>query len=371
MAVTRQRVRVVLGALWFLDGLLQLQRSMFTEGFAHQVLAPAGNGQPWFVSAPVALTARLVTEHPVPWDVGFAAIQLGLGIGLLMPRLVRPALVASIAWSFGVWWLGEGLGGLAGGHADLLTGAPGAVLLYAVLALAVWPRSGADGVEHEALPSVLALAWAGFWITGATLRLLPGQASSAAIATEISSSSSGAPRWLEQLDHTVSAAVAPVGVGIVVAWVVICLAVGMGALQGGVPRQVAVSVGIVAATAFWVVGQGFGQPWTGMATDPNTSPLVVLMAVALLGIGAPAPAHGRHRRAAEQAGLQPAPSRAGVEAAGVPAGDFAAASVNFWSAPELWRARQDAADNWVPAAQPPVAPGAAGPTEPEYVSAGR
>ncbi len=31
-------------------------------------------------------------------------------------------------------------GGLASGNASLVTGAPGSVLLYAVLALAVWPQ---------------------------------------------------------------------------------------------------------------------------------------------------------------------------------------------------------------------------------------
>jgi hypothetical protein len=372
MAVTRHRVRVVLGALWILDGLLQLQRSMFTSGFGREVLAPAGVGQPWFVSEPVALTSRLVAEHPIPLDLGFAAIQLGLGIGFLVPRLVRPALIASIAWAFGVWWLGEGLGGLAGGHADLLTGAPGAVLLYALLAFAVWPRPGIDGSEHGPLPGVLALAWAGFWITGAVLRLLPGQASSHAIAGEISSSATGAPGWLQQLDQSVAAAVAPVGVAVVVGWVVVCVAVGVGGLRGGASRQAAASVGIVLATLFWIVGQSFGQPWTGMATDPNTSPLVVLMSVALIGIGAPAKARGRHRRAAQPASPRPVSSRAGSDTSVVPSSDFVTTTVNVWSAPELWRVRQAAAvGNWAPGPGSPEARGVVEPAEPEYASAGQ
>ena len=360
MAVTRHRVRIALGALWILDGLLQLQRSMFTARFAHQVLAPAGDGQPWFVSEPVSLTSRLIAEHPVPWDVGFAAIQLGLGIGFLVPRLVRPAIVASVGWAFGVWWLGEGLGGMAGGHADVLTGAPGAVLLYAVLAVAVWPLPGTDGRDREPLPGALTLAWAGFWVLGAVLRLLPGQATSAAIAGEISSSSAGAPGWLQRIDHAAAAAVAPAGMSLIVAWVLVCLAVGLGGLLGGVPRQVAATLGIIVASSFWVLGQAFGQPWTGAATDPNTAPLVVLMAVALLGVESSAQARGRHRRGAPAAAPVPALGGVPVATSVVPAMDFTPAFANAWSAPELWRARQptDAA-NWALAA--PTLPPPGGP----------
>ena len=372
MAVTRHRVRIALGALWILDGLLQLQRSMFTARFAHQVLAPAGDGQPWFVSEPVSLTSRLIAEHPVPWDVGFAAIQLGLGIGFLVPRLVRPAIIASVGWAFGVWWLGEGLGGMAGGHADVLTGAPGAVLLYAVLAVAVWPLPGTDGRDREPLPGALTLAWAGFWVLGAVLRLLPGQATSAAIAGEISSSSAGAPGWLQRIDHAAAAAVAPVGVSVVVAWVLACLAIGLGGLLAGVPRQAAATLGVIVASGFWVVGQAFGQPWTGAATDPNTSPLVVLMAVALLGVETSAQAHGRHRRAAETAAPQAARTAVTTGTTGVAAIDFIPASANAWSAPELWRARQSAAAaNWAYAepAAPPTGGGQR--TDPDYAPSER
>ena len=84
--------------------------------------------------------ARVIAAHPVGWEVPFAIIQLLLGLGLLYPRTAKLALAASLPWALGVWYLGEGLGGIASGNASLLTGAPGAVLLYAVLALAAWPR---------------------------------------------------------------------------------------------------------------------------------------------------------------------------------------------------------------------------------------
>jgi len=41
--------------------------------------------------------------------------------------------------------------------------------------------------------------------------------------------------------------------------------------------------GAVVATTFWVLGQNIGQLYSGQATDPNSGPLIVLMALALVG----------------------------------------------------------------------------------------
>src|SRR6185312_8625776 len=103
-AVTRRRLQIALGLLWVLDGLLQAQPFMFTRSFATDVMAPAGQGQPGFVSAPVHWVATVIAAHPVAWNVPFAVLQLALGVGLLVPRTARVALAASIAWGVGVWF---------------------------------------------------------------------------------------------------------------------------------------------------------------------------------------------------------------------------------------------------------------------------
>jgi hypothetical protein len=55
----------------------------------------------------------------------------------------------------------------------------------------------------------------------------------------------------------------------------------------------AATVGAVAAATFWVLGQNIGQLYSGQATDPNTGPLIILMALALAGTTEHTPA--RHR----------------------------------------------------------------------------
>jgi hypothetical protein len=277
--ITRRHVQIALGLLWLLDGGLQLQPFMLGTGFARQVIAPAAAGQPHFVAAPVQWGASVIAAHPVAWDVPFAAIQLLIGLGLLVPRTARLTLAASLPWSLGVWFFGEGLSGLASGHASLLTGAPGSALLYGVLALAAWPQRDPS---HEAPARWLPLAWAVLWVGGATFQALPGQNTGTAVAGAITGGAGGAPGWLARLDASVAGWPTRHGTAVVVALVVSEALIGLAALHSR-SRGPAVAAGFVLALAIWVVAQDLGQLYSGQATDPNTAPLVALLAIAILG----------------------------------------------------------------------------------------
>jgi hypothetical protein len=57
--------------------------------------------------------------------------------------------------------------------------------------------------------------------------------------------------------------------------------VGIGALSPKT-RTRAVTIGLMLSIAIWIIGQDLGQLYSGQATDPNSAPLIALMAVALL-----------------------------------------------------------------------------------------
>lgn len=274
--MTRRHLQVALGLLWLLDGALQLQPFMLGAGFARQVIAPLATGQPHFVAAPIRWEVSLIVAHPAAWDVPFAAVQLLIGLGLLVPRSAKLALALSLPWSLAVWFFGEGLSGLAGGHASLLAGAPGAVLLYGVLALAAWPRRDPS---HEAPASWLPLAWAVLWIGGAVFQALPGQNTGPEVAAMIPT---GAPGRLGRLDASVAGWSTRNGTAVVVALVVAEALIGLAVLYRRT-RGPAVAAGFALALAIWVVAQDIGQLYSGQATDPNSGPLVALMAIAVLG----------------------------------------------------------------------------------------
>jgi hypothetical protein len=268
---TRRHLQIALGLFWLLDGALQLQPYMLGTDFANQVIAPTASGQPHWVSAPVLWGARLIAAHPVGWDVPFALIQLLIGFGLLFPRTARLALAVSVPWGLGVWFFGEGLSGMASGHASLLTGAPGSVLVYVLLAIAAWPSRDP---RHEAPARWLAVAWAVIWVGAAVLQALPAQ--------------NTGPDLVGALAGPVPASgwVTSHGTAVVAVLVIVEALIGLGALHRRT-RGPAVAVGFVVALVIWVIGQDFGLLFSGQATDPNTAPLLALMAVAILGAARP------------------------------------------------------------------------------------
>src|SRR6201996_8579075 len=146
----RRVLQLGLAAVWLLDGVLQYQPWMYTKAFG-EMLADAASGNPAVIAAPITWDAHLVEHHLVLLNTVFATIQLLLGLGIAWRPTVKVALAASVAWSLGVWWIGEGLGGVLNGIADPVTGAPGAVILYALLAVLLWPP-GRDGPFEAARP---------------------------------------------------------------------------------------------------------------------------------------------------------------------------------------------------------------------------
>ena len=281
---TRRRLQLVLGALWLLDAILQAQSIMFTRAFS-RMLAESAPGNPALVAHPISWNAGLVARHGMASNALFAAVQLLLGLGIAWRRTVRIALAASIAWSLGVWWLGEGLGGVLTPAASPVTGAPGAVIIYALLAVLLWPRDrprrAAPFVAARAIGAPAARSlWLLLWGSLAYFAVLPGNRAAPAMSSMISAMTQGEPNWLRSLGHGAAALLA--GQGLLASTL---LAAGLAVVAVGVylPRPAAratLLLAILLAAVTWVLGQALGGILTGMGTDPGTGPLLMLLAVA-------------------------------------------------------------------------------------------
>jgi hypothetical protein len=251
---------------------------MFGRGFTRQILDPAGAGLTGAFAEPLHLAMLLASAHPALANGAFALIQILLGVGLLTRRFTRLALGASIVWALSVWVAGEGLGGLGAG-ATILSGAPGAALLYAVIAVLAWPTRGRCGDER---PSRWALpAWCSLWLLGAVLQLTDGNDSSSSLSMMLRAAQSGAPGWIARLDRNLVRLHVPswTGAGIVA----IYLLVAIWSLVPGWTRQLSVDIGVFIALVGWLLFQGLGDLTSGQATDPNCGPLIVLLALAVVG----------------------------------------------------------------------------------------
>ncbi|MCL6596875.1 MAG: hypothetical protein K6V73_11820, partial [Firmicutes bacterium] len=167
----RRTLRRLLGGLWLLDGMLQLQPGMWTMNMVNQTMVQAAGDQPAPLAHLIIWGQTVVTAHLVAFNAGVAGIQIVLGLWLLSGRRPRPALAASVAWALAVWLFGEGLGDLLTGGALVATGAPGAVVLYAALALLAWPADAAGARPAPVAARAAAGLLAAVWLLGAALDL--------------------------------------------------------------------------------------------------------------------------------------------------------------------------------------------------------
>jgi hypothetical protein len=286
-SVTRRGLQIALAALWLLDAALQFQPYMFSSAFAANVIGPAGDGQAGFVSGPVDWSARLIGAHPLVWNTPFALLQLALGLGLLWRRTARAALGCSILWSLLVWYFGEALGGVTGVGGSLLSGWPGAALLYAVLGAAAWPSrrsqsSRGAGEQDRYPPSWLLPVWTAYWVGGSILQLWRGPSRGPDLAARIAEAANGAPGWLARTDFGLATHLGRLGQAGVVYLIVGQAVIGLASLARPPWRTAAIVVGAGVAFGYWAVGQTFGALTSGHATDPNIGPLVVVLAIATL-----------------------------------------------------------------------------------------
>lgn len=283
-AGTRRRLEMALGALWLVDGVLQLQPYMFSNAFFSNMLGMANMGLPGPVPAVLFRITSMLTAQPVLWNALFASLQLAIGAGLLWGRTAFLARPVSIAWALAVWVAGEGFGGLFMPGVSALNGAPGAALLYALAAFILWPRRPGEGTaaaDQGLLGGRGALwCWTVLWSGLALLEL--GGANHAAVvpAAEVVNIGEGEPGWLAGLNQHAGHLLAGRGPLFALAAGLTAVAVGWCALRPAW-RRIALAAGIALAILYGVFGQDLGGLLTGQATDPGTAPLLVLLALAL------------------------------------------------------------------------------------------
>ncbi|HUY47530.1 MAG TPA: hypothetical protein VMV92_17650 [Streptosporangiaceae bacterium] len=280
----RRLLQLALGAGWLLDAILQYQSFMFTKAFG-RMLAATAPGNPAAVAHPITWNASLVERHGIAVNALFATVQLLLALGIAWRPAVKVALGSSVAWALGVWWFGEGLGGVLTGTASPVTGAPGAVIIYALLAVLLWPRdrggAPAPFVAARAVGARAARAlWAVLWGSLAYFALLPANRAPQALHDMISRMAAGEPGWLASVQDGAASLLAHHGLAASVILAAGLAAVAAGAYLPPPAARATLVLAIVMAAAIWVAGEALGGILTGAGTDPNSGPLLILLALA-------------------------------------------------------------------------------------------
>ena len=278
----RRNLQLALGAIWLLDAVLQYQPFMFTRAFG-QVIAATAQGNPALIAGPITWSARLVDHHGVILNTVYATIQLLLGIGIAWRPAVKAALGASVVWALGVWWFGEGLGMVLTGRASPVSGAPVAVIIYALLAVLLWPAARDRAAPFVAGRAVGARAarvlWLILWASLAYFALQPASRAPQAISGMISYMASGQPGWLAWTGNHAASALSHQGLLASILLAAACAIVAAGAWLPAKAARATLVLAVAVATAIWIA-EGLGGVFTGSGTDPNSGPLLALLALA-------------------------------------------------------------------------------------------
>lgn len=271
-----RRIQTVLGLIWLLDGGLQFQGYMYSHAFP-ALLASNAAGQPSWVHNSVIWGAKLLNGNLTVWNTLSALTQVGVGFGLLYRPTVKLALVGSFGWSLIVWWFGEAFGMMFMQMAQPLTGAPGAVLIYVLIGLVVWPNGKPGGLLGIRGTKIM---WASLWLVEAYLWLLTPSASPNGTSSALNATSAGIGP-LNSLQNSLASDTKGDGVVIALVLAAVSAVIGIGVAAGWKTRGL-LAVAIVLNLIYWVIPQGFGGILDGGATDPNSGLLFIVLAAALM-----------------------------------------------------------------------------------------
>src|SRR6516162_893030 len=277
----RRGLQICLGLVWLLDAGLQFQPYMFGPFFVTQGIELSTAGSPGVVASSVSWAAQVMLRHIAVYNAVFATIQLLIAGGMFFRRTLKLALAGSVAWALFVWWFGESLGGIFAG-ASPLAGFPGGVILYALIAVLLWPAERAPSRE-PASPAASGplgatganILWLILWGSFSYSLLLADNRAPDAIG-QLFSVTDGQPGWLVSVMNGLSSLAGPRGTEISVGLAVTCALVAIGVLAKPAVKP-AVVMAAVLALYFWLA-EGLGGIFTGQGTDPNTGLLLILLA---------------------------------------------------------------------------------------------
>jgi hypothetical protein len=190
-----------------------------------------------------------------------------------------------------VWWLGEGLGLVLTGTASPVTGAPGAVIIYALLAVLLWPArqdrpaSFAAGRAVGARPA--RLAWLVLWGSLGYFALQQAVQAPRALSSAVAGMAPGEPAWLAWTDSHIGSLLSRHGpaVSVVLATALLLISACVYLPRPAARAGVVLAIGVAAAIG---VAQAFGGILSGAGTDPSSGPLLALLAIAYWPATAPA-----------------------------------------------------------------------------------
>jgi hypothetical protein len=123
------------------------------------------------------------------------------------------------------------------------------------------------------------------WLSLAYFALLPANRAPQVLSGMIAGLERGEPGWLAAIDRGATALVGHQGLAASVVLAIVLVLVAVGVYLPAPAARGALALAIAVAAVIWVVGEALGGILAGGATDPNSGPLLILIALAYWPLG--------------------------------------------------------------------------------------
>lgn len=286
--IKKKNLQQSLGLFWTIAGCLQLQPFMFSHNFIHDLAQNTMQntaGIPNFYTSLIQSSVIFFLHYQLVLNIGFAVLQIFIGLALLFQRAIRFALVLSIPWALVVWVFAQAFGFMIFPQSSMAFGAPGSAILYVIVAFLLWP-SRSNNFDSIAASSPLGIRggifiWSFIWDGTALLELEKSNWAPHGLSAQLSYQSSiSGIHWLSICDHYLAQWLSGYGTIAAFGMLLIQLIVGQASLAVS-SRKIGLGIGILLSGLYWIFFQNFGSIFTGTSPDVNSGPLFILFALIL------------------------------------------------------------------------------------------
>jgi hypothetical protein len=136
---------------------------------------------------------------------------------------------------------------------------------------------------------VARLLWLVLWGSLAYFALTPANRAPQALHNLVVSMAAGEPGWVAGLENQAAAVLAHQGLIASIVLAVALIAIAAGVYMPPPLARSTLLLALVVAAFIWVFGEAFGQILAGGATDPNSAPVLALLALAYWPLGTAGP----------------------------------------------------------------------------------
>ena len=273
--------QLVIATVWLLDAVLQLQPFMFTRGSNgfSGMLNNLAAGNPGWVARSITWNASNVYHDPAVTNSIFALVQFLIGFGIAWKRSLKPAGA--------LHRLVHGRLVVRGRRREHLPRRGDPLRRWAWRRAHLCPAGGAARPSAGSdLPFVAARTvgvtaakaiWAVVWGLLAVLAVV-GSGRSPQALHDLVAAYTGQPGWLAHIDRATASMFLHHGTMAAILLAVVCVVVAIGVYLPSQLSKATLVLGMVTFVFIWVATR-FGGILAGGATDPNSGPLVIILAM--------------------------------------------------------------------------------------------